>query len=363
MKMKFWLCLVLLTVLAGCASSSPDGEGVVFHVDGKKILVLDYSAEPYLGMSWNDIMDQYEGSAIMLNASSTRYKVGDRVQYWIQGGVNNSYPSQGGARRVKKIGQAPSAPPVPPSPETAPEQLDGEFRTKVELSYRKLDVAELTEGEAGADWKSMQSMDFGQIAEQEAVFHLYHTPASDDKAVEAINGLLQWGDKRYPMLELLPRLEKETPDSCIGLCKMDQAVPGSEDVKLIGGIPLLATGSGLYKYLLIHGDDATGMYFFDAWGRLQMADMDGDGIDEMLLIFEGLGNNAPDLFLLRWNEGTMEISQSFLEGMSLGQGYLAELNQLEDGSYIVRVYDLAKEDSVYRDYRMNDEGAWERQQK
>lgn len=361
MKMKVWLCLVVLTLLAGCASSSPDGEGVVFHTDGKRILVLDYSAEPYLGMSWNDIFDQYEGSAIWLNANSSRYKVGDRIQYWIQGGVNNSYPSQGGARKVKKIGQAPSASPVSLSTEATPEQPDGKFRAKVELTYRQLDVAELTLGEAGSDWQPIQSMDFGQIANQEAIFHLFHTPASDDRAVDTINGLLQWGDKRYPLLDLLPHLEKETPDSCIGLCRMDQAVAGSKGVKLIGRIPLMATGAGLYRYLYIDGDGDTGIYSFDAWGRLQMADVNGDGIDEMLLVFEGLGNNFPDLFLLRWNGEAMEMSQSFLEGMSFGQGHLAKLNQLDDGSFMVRVYSLAKEDSIYWDYRMNDEGDWERQ--
>ncbi|REK76653.1 YobA family protein [Paenibacillus paeoniae] len=103
MKKMLWFSLFFLFVLTGCALSSPDGEGVVFEVDDKRILILDFSAEPYLGSSWKDIFPDYEGSAIWLNAHSSRYKVGDRVKYWINGGVNDSYPNQGGARKVKKI--------------------------------------------------------------------------------------------------------------------------------------------------------------------------------------------------------------------------------------------------------------------
>ncbi|RJE86892.1 DUF3221 domain-containing protein [Paenibacillus sp. 1011MAR3C5] len=138
MNNRFWFCMIILIALAGCASSSPDGEGVVFHTDGKQILVLDYSAEPYLGLSWNDILTDYEGSAIWLNAYSSRYKVGDRVQYWINGGVNNSYPSQAGARKVKKIGQAPSASPVSPTPSSSSVHPQQSFPEEMKLARLRI---------------------------------------------------------------------------------------------------------------------------------------------------------------------------------------------------------------------------------
>ncbi|MFF2888227.1 YobA family protein [Paenibacillus sp. NPDC057967] len=361
MKKRFWFCLIILIALAGCASSSPDGEGVVFDTDGKQILVLDYSAEPYLGMSWNDIFTDYEGSAIWLNAYSSRFKVGDRVQYWMNGGVNDSYPSQGGARKVKKMGQAPSSSPIVPTTDTSsvhPQQTFT-FPDEIKLAYRTLDVVELAEEEPGPDWEKLQSLAFGMANHEAVELHIYNAEADGDGTAAAVHGILQWKDMTDPLLDLLPGMQLDAPSRCIDLCVMQQLVAGTEGAKFLGRLPLMAAGPGLYKYLLVDGNDESQIYSFDAWGRLQEADMDRDGIKEMVLVFEGLGNHSPDLFFLRWQNERMEISQSFLESLSADQGYLAELKRLDDGANVVRVYDLSNE-AVYSDYLMKNATTWER---
>lgn len=79
-----------------------DGEGTVFAIEDGKVLILDSVEADDIGKSWKDLFGDYKGQAIWLN---TRMKldVGDRVAYWIDGGMDTSFPAQAKARKIEVL--------------------------------------------------------------------------------------------------------------------------------------------------------------------------------------------------------------------------------------------------------------------
>ncbi|REK76654.1 hypothetical protein [Paenibacillus paeoniae] len=253
---------------------------------------------------------------------------------------------------------APSPSPIAPTPVASFEDSYVPFPETFTLAYRTLDSLELEVGEAGADWHQVHTATFNTSDTERAEIHIYNAPARAD-GTAVVHGLLQWNDKQYPLLDLLPGMDLESPDRCVDICILEQPIAGNEEAKILARIPLMATGPGLFKYLFYDGSEEKRMYSFDVWGKVQGMDLTRDSVDEMVVVFEGIGNHSPDLFLMRWYEGSLEISESFLESLSAFQGYLAELVRLEDGRDVVRVSDR-NDETIYADYRMKDAIMWER---
>src|SRR5690348_7168635 len=92
-------CIVCL-LLTGCSmaksvsvdqhnlSSQPTGQGFILEVKSNKVLVIDRKIE---GKTWMDIFKKYKGNAIWLTTERMDLRPGFKIQYWIKGGIDDSY--------------------------------------------------------------------------------------------------------------------------------------------------------------------------------------------------------------------------------------------------------------------------------
>jgi hypothetical protein len=115
--------MMLILVVAGCASTeeskpiegsvpkdedmvSQMEEGFIFEVKDNSVLVLDNVKTEDFDKTWNDISESYKGSAIWLQTSqASTLKVGQKVQYWTDGPVAESFPMQGTAEKIEVIAE------------------------------------------------------------------------------------------------------------------------------------------------------------------------------------------------------------------------------------------------------------------
>lgn len=101
MRNIFVLILVFM-MLVGCnqGSSQLEGEGYILEVAEQRILVVE---KEFAGKSWKDIMNEYTGDAIWLSTKKKGLNPGQKVQYQIKGGIDESYPAQAMAKDIKII--------------------------------------------------------------------------------------------------------------------------------------------------------------------------------------------------------------------------------------------------------------------
>lgn len=107
--MRYFMVLMIAAMafaLLGCEEklvSEPDGQGYIFEVSDGRILILDNVIKSDFGKSWSDIFEQYTGNAIWLKTSTSKYKVGQKVRYWVEGGIDESFPEQARAKKIEII--------------------------------------------------------------------------------------------------------------------------------------------------------------------------------------------------------------------------------------------------------------------
>lgn len=101
--MKKIMIVLLLLLVTACQSGSPsgyDGEGYILEVADSRVLVLD---KKYSETTWREIQDEYEGGAIWISTKNADLKPGQKIRYWIEGGIDGSYPAQASARKIEVI--------------------------------------------------------------------------------------------------------------------------------------------------------------------------------------------------------------------------------------------------------------------
>ncbi|WMT38902.1 DUF3221 domain-containing protein [Paenibacillus sp. D2_2] len=96
---KIVLLTLVFTALIGCnqGTSQVVGEGYILEITNKGILVVD---EKFPVKSWKDIMNEYSGNAIWLSTKKHGLKPGQKIQYQIKGGIDESYPTQAEAKHI-----------------------------------------------------------------------------------------------------------------------------------------------------------------------------------------------------------------------------------------------------------------------
>lgn len=101
-RMRLLIALiVIVTALTGCVGNAPpDGEGYVLEKTSTGVLIIE---QRIMDATWNEIMDDYEGEAIVLRTNKRGLKRGQKVRYWVNGGVNTSYPAQADAKKIQVI--------------------------------------------------------------------------------------------------------------------------------------------------------------------------------------------------------------------------------------------------------------------
>lgn len=99
---------LMIMFIAGCNSKgepsinpSPiEGEGYILEATENRILVIE---KKYMNKTWKDIKDEYVGEAIWLSTNKRNLNPGQKIYYQIKGGIDESYPSQAGAKEVRII--------------------------------------------------------------------------------------------------------------------------------------------------------------------------------------------------------------------------------------------------------------------
>jgi len=99
---------LMIMLLAGCNSKEESamnrtpnqGEGYILEVIEYRILVVE---KKYMNKTWKDIMNEYVGEAIWLRTNTRNLKPGQKIQYKIKGGIDDSYPSQAEAKEIKIV--------------------------------------------------------------------------------------------------------------------------------------------------------------------------------------------------------------------------------------------------------------------
>jgi hypothetical protein len=102
---KIWMSVVIMTIaLIGCSekpASDHDGQGYIFEISKGGVLILDNVEDSEFGKKWIDIHESYTGNAIWLSTSASKFKVGQKVRYWVEGGINESFPAQAAAKKIE----------------------------------------------------------------------------------------------------------------------------------------------------------------------------------------------------------------------------------------------------------------------
>jgi hypothetical protein len=108
-------------------------------------------------------------------------------------------------------------------------------------------------------------------------------------------------------------------------------------IKVFAGI-----GTSYISWDIIAFDGEQGKWTtFEVMGRPQIMDLDGDGSEEMVVSFEGVHLNPPDVEIVRWNNGTLEFSQIAAQSGVSGKPY-ARLT-MKDNLPVIEVGDVAEE--------------------
>jgi hypothetical protein len=106
--LKIAMIAAVVFTLLGCQgklSAEPTGQGYIFEVSDSGVLVLDNIKDTDLGKNWRDISSSYSGNAIWLNTSTSKHSVGQKVRYWVNGGINESFPAQASAKKIEIINE------------------------------------------------------------------------------------------------------------------------------------------------------------------------------------------------------------------------------------------------------------------
>ncbi|GAB6931136.1 hypothetical protein JCM10914A_51190 [Paenibacillus sp. JCM 10914] len=104
---KSLTALLILLMLVGCHAPVEEGQGYVLEANESRVLVID---ELHPGQSWQEIMEDYQGSAIWLTTKKSRHlEPGQKIRYKIKGGIEHSYPAHASANAVKVIEEAPKS--------------------------------------------------------------------------------------------------------------------------------------------------------------------------------------------------------------------------------------------------------------
>ncbi|WP_157279796.1 hypothetical protein [Paenibacillus swuensis] len=59
------------------------------------------------------------------------------------------------------------------------------------------------------------------------------------------------------------------------------------------------------------------MVRFEDWGTPQVAHLDDDGYEELIIHFEGLHTSGPDVSLYRWNGAKLERSETIRNALGI----------------------------------------------
>ncbi|WP_281884810.1 hypothetical protein [Paenibacillus sp. YYML68] len=198
----------------------------------------------------------------------------------------------------------------------------------------------LTEGQPKPDWDHVKSVVLSDAADAPIEAHFFVEKGNVGRAGEAYvylehkGRLYELGDvaASYGLDEVAVELLKPPYTS------------GVNDVRIIAGL-----GTSFTTWHLIGYDEADGkLLTWQVIGRPRLLDLDGDGLTELVAVFEGVHNNPPDLAIFRSTNEQLEVSNMNSQSGRTGIPYTRLM--LENDQPVIQAGDFLTDTSVHYRY-------------
>ncbi|MEQ6390272.1 DUF3221 domain-containing protein [Bacillaceae bacterium S4-13-58] len=104
-----FLTLFLFILVISIVNTKPDIQGYIMEVQGNRILLAEgipfKKYEEIKGKTVEDIDKNEENISLIYLIYSGKQKLekGDNIKVWTKGGIDQSYPAQGYAKKIKVI--------------------------------------------------------------------------------------------------------------------------------------------------------------------------------------------------------------------------------------------------------------------
>lgn len=193
------------------------------------------------------------------------------------------------------------------------------FPESIELQFKPVELTALVKAKIGEGWVQTKTVPFGSINGDPVVLDVYKVPEDDFCGFdyERVVLLTHKNEKySYPAC-FSDSMEDETREQQQALFRLDykQKEHGAQPI-VHGAVELTANGPGRMAYY--YYDATQGKWFgFEDWGYPRVADLDGDGAEELINQFPGLHMHWPDVTIYRWGEQGLSYSASIKSALGV----------------------------------------------
>lgn len=207
----------------------------------------------------------------------------------------------------------------------------------IQLTFKPVTMMDVTQGEPKKIWEKVKSISLGEQDAAQVSIHLYVEPGNENSAyafLEHKGELFEFGDVA----------DTFGLDDVVVESVNQSFLSDKKNIKVFAGIGTTFTGWDIISY----DEEHSKWLRFEAIGRPQMIDLDGDGIKEMIATFEGAHLNAPDISIVRWNNGHLEFSEIAAQSGISDKSYARLI--IKDNLPVVEIGELGIEKSEYYKY-------------
>jgi len=185
---------------------------------------------------------------------------------------------------------------------------------EIKLIFKPLELEKLQQGGPSSGWKLNKTIPFGQVDGEPVSLDIYTEEPKDSYTSTMVYGVLQVHGITYVIRDLSHDFISDVSIDSPIYEVFGQLFDGQRKYVLIGAVEMFANGPGLKMYV-VRDVESGELSTFSDWGEPSILDLNGDGIDEFVIEFQGLHMSWPDLTLVKAEGGKLEKSGSVLEAI------------------------------------------------
>jgi hypothetical protein len=167
---------------------------------------------------------------------------------------------------------------------------------QVDLTFENVTLKELKQSAPDSSWVNSDTYSFSQLNGKPISINVFE---SNDEFND-LYANIQYRDETYPLYFPIGFVGNEIE---INFLKQNYSL-NNETIHLIGSIGTSARG---YQYI-IYNEVTNKWFIFFNWGIPEVFDINHDGINEVLLQFQGMHLNPPNVNVLQVGENSFEIA-------------------------------------------------------
>ncbi|GMK37017.1 hypothetical protein PCCS19_00700 [Paenibacillus sp. CCS19] len=195
---------------------------------------------------------------------------------------------------------------------------------EVVLTYQPVEWVGLEQVQIEDSWKLTKTVDFGQMNGESVSLSVFQE--QDESALCYASYLrvvlLDYKGEHFKYMGCgNTSLESDQPDEEGSLVLLDYKSSDEPAAMIVhGAVDSGVNGPGLMTYY-VYDAALDRWYGFNYWGLPSVNDLDEDGSEELLMQFQGLHNNTPDVSFGRWVGSMLEISATVKNLLGLPSPY------------------------------------------